>query len=95
MKELMEMVKESEGRSVLFYLYNKTFRVSHIEDNNDVWVDINEVGRSTKVRVRTEEELATYIRNHAKNTPEKDDMILFNVKIKVCHNLNLRCDFEI
>ena len=94
MKELMEMVKDSIDRSVIFFLYSKVFRVSHIEETDDVWVDINEVGHSTKVRVRTVEDLVTYIRNHEPNTPVDDGMILFNVKVKVCKNLNLRCDFK-
>lgn len=94
MKEICAIVRESVGRTVLFFLYAKTFRVSHIEDNEEDWIDIQEIGHSTKVRVRTEEQLVTYIRNHEPRTPVDDGMIMFNVRNAVCKYSHLECDSE-
>jgi len=93
-KEICAIVRESVGRTVLFWLYGKTFRVSHIEDTDEVWVDIQEIGHSTKVRVRNEEQLVTYIRNHVVVAPQLDEMIVFNVKNAVCKYSHLKCDSE-
>lgn len=93
MQELTAMLKDTANRTVSFWLYGKSFQVSRAEDNDEVWIDINEYGH-VKVRVKTEEELVIYIRNHVQQAPLFDEMILFNVKIKVCQNLHLNCDSE-
>lgn len=91
---ICSIVRDSVDRTVLFWLYGKTFRVSHIEDNEETWVDIQEIGHSTKVRVRNEEQLVTYIRNHVATSPVHDDVIMFNVKNAVCNYSHLRCGSE-
>ena len=94
MEELCAIVRDSVDRTVLFWLYEKSFRVSHIEKNEEPWVDIQEIGHSTKVRVRTEEQLVTYIRNHVSLAPQLDEMIMFNVRNAVCKYSHLDCDSE-
>jgi len=93
-EDICTIVRDSVDRTVLFWLYGKTFRVSHIEDNEENWVDIQEIGHSTKVRVRNEEQLVTYIRNHVLLAPRLDEMIMFNVRNAVCKYSHLECDSE-
>ncbi len=94
MEEICAIVRDSIGRTVLFWLYGKSFRVSHIENNEEPWIDIQEIGHSTKVRVKNEEQLVTYIRNHVSVAPRLDEMIMFNVRNAVCKYSNLKCDSE-
>lgn len=80
MEDLMKWVSSSKGRSVRICLYDQVFRLSHLVENNEVWIDVDPDDESLVERVSTPKELAYKIRSHVIMSPLFDEMIMFDIR---------------
>lgn len=85
MKDLVEWVKNTENKFVLFYLYDQFFWLNLEEDGEHI--NIKALDKKISVVVKNTEELAVYVTNHVRLAPKNYDTILFDVKNAVCKSL--------
>jgi hypothetical protein len=67
------------GTEIPFYVYGKFFFISHLEQDGEVWVDIDPDEEMRSVRVRTDRELVDFIRSNVEQGLLFDEMVLGDV----------------
>lgn len=86
MERLAELL--SKIRIVIpFFVYGRLFFISHLEQDGEIWVDIDPNDEMRMVRVRSDKELVDFFRSNVEQSLLFDEMIVDDVVNSVWRTL--------